>query len=87
MKTLADIQGSTDYYSSLVKLLDVGIADVQIGFDNQWGDLLITVYGITLVDGRMLCVQGEHDIVFLDEEGLVSSEQLELFMEEESQRE
>lgn len=85
MKTLADIQGNTNYTYSLVKLLDgVGIQDIQIAFSNQWGEPLITAYGITLADGRYLSLQGEHDIVYIEEYGLVSPEQLELFLEEDA---
>lgn len=81
MKTLTDLTVG-DHYISLNKLTDKIISDLYCGITNEWGDALICVYGIKFSDGTYSCVQGEHDIVYIEDDELVPQEQLELLLEE-----
>lgn len=83
MKTLADIKCSdSSYLYSLAKLTGSPVVDARIGFTREWGETLITVYSLILADGRTLGLQGEHDIVYIEDD--LDQEQLDLFYEEEN---
>ena len=81
MKTLNDVTVGNDYIS-LTKLTDKTISDLSCGIRNDWGEPLIAIYRIQFTDGTFASVQGEHDIVYIEDE-LVPQEQLELLLEEE----
>lgn len=84
MKTLKDIQYAPDsMFCSFVKLLGSPIVDAKISFSREWGGTLVHVYSLILEDGRNICLQGEHDIVYLDYD-VETPEQLDLFYEEEN---
>lgn len=84
MKTLKDIKYAPDsLFYSLASLVGSPIIDAKIGFSREWGETLVTIYSLILADGRTLGLQGEHNIVYIDDE-VVSQEQLDLFYEEEN---
>ena len=81
MENLKDIT-TADGYISLTKLTGKTISDLYCAVGNEWGETLIHVYGIKFSDGTYASVQGEHDMVYIEDE-LVPQEQLELLLEEE----
>lgn len=84
MRKLKDIQYAPDsMFCSLIKLLGSPIVDAKIGFSREWGDTVVTVYSLILEDGRDICLNGEHDIVYLDYDVEIT-EQLDLFYEEKN---
>lgn len=80
MKTLTDVTVAK-HYISLTTLTGKTVSDLYCGIRNDWGDPLITIYGIKFSDGTFASVQGEHDIVYIEDE-LASQEQLELLLED-----
>lgn len=84
MRTLKDIQYAPDsMFCSFVKLLGSPVVDANISFSREWGETLVTMYSLLLADGREVCLNGEHDIVYLDYD-VETPEQLDLFYEEEN---
>lgn len=84
MKTLKDIHYVPDsLFYSLASLVGSPIIDAKIDFSRERGDVMITVYALVLADGRTLSLQGEHDIVYIEDE-VVPQGQLDLFYEEEN---
>lgn len=84
MKTLKDIHYAPDsLFYSLASLVGSPIIDAKIGFSREWGETLITVYSLVLADGRTFGLQGEHDIVYIEDD-VIPQEQLDLFYEEEN---
>jgi hypothetical protein len=84
MKTLADVKfDPNSFFMSLNKLLDKRVVDIRCGISKEWGEPVVTCYSILFDDGTSVSLQGEHDIIYIDDT-TCSEEQLDLLYEEEN---
>lgn len=52
---------------SLAKMLNTAVVDISLGFTQEYGYTLLTVRNIILADGTYVGVNGEHDMVYIED--------------------